>query len=175
MNTMRARIAMAVLRHRGIAWLLFGAVTLFFAVGLKNVTLETVFSDLLPKDDPFIHVFKDHPNFGNPLTYTIMVKNKEGDIYNPDTLQKVWNLTRDIDLTPGVDHDQILSIASSKARYATATPFGIDAQPLMGDSVPTTESEIALLKENVRKSPNARAFLISKDGIAPSLLDTFSP
>ncbi len=143
MNTIRARIAMAVLRHRGIAWLLFGAVTLFFAVGLKNVTLETVFSDLLPKDDPFIHVFKDHPNFGNPLTYTIMVKNKNGDIYNPDTLQKVWNLTRDIDLTPGVDHDQILSIASSKARYATATPFGIDAQPLMGDSVPKSSEEIA--------------------------------
>lgn len=173
MNTMRARIAMAVLRHRGIAWLLFGAVTLFFAVGLKNVTLETVFSDLLPKDDPFIHVFKDHPNFGNPLTYTIMVKNKEGDIYNPDTLQKVWNLTRDIDLTPGVDHDQILSIASSKARYATATPFGIDAQPLMGDSVPTTESEIAQLKENVRKSPNARAFLISKDETATLVSATF--
>ena len=88
MNNIRGRIAMAVLQHRVIASLLFLAVTLFFAAGLKNVRLETIFSDLLPKDDPFIHVFKDHPNFGNPLTFTLMVKNKNGDIYNPETLAK---------------------------------------------------------------------------------------
>ena len=59
---------MAVLENRKTAWFLFTAVTRFFAMGLKNVELKTIFSDLLPKDDPFIQVFKDHPNFGNPLT-----------------------------------------------------------------------------------------------------------
>ena len=73
MNNIRGRIAMAVLQHRIIASLLFLAVTLFFAAGLKNVRLETIFSDLLPKDDPFIHVFKDHPNFGNPLTFLSLI------------------------------------------------------------------------------------------------------
>ena len=173
MNNIRGRIAMAVLQHRIIASLLFLAVTMFFAAGLKNVRLETIFSDLLPKDDPFIHVFKDHPNFGNPLTFTLMVKNKNGDIYNPDTLAKVWDLTRDIDLSPGVDHDQILSIASEKARYAEATPFGIDAQPLMGDTVPATAEEVQHFKDNVRKSPNARRFLISEDETATLITATF--
>ena len=173
MNTIRNRIAMAVLENRKTAWFLFAAVTLFFAMGLKNVELKTIFSDLLPKDDPFIQVFKDHPNFGNPLTFTLMVKTKSGDIYNADTLNKVWQLTREIDLSPGVDHDQILSIASAKARYAEATPFGIDAQPLMGDSVPVTEEEIAQFKENVRKSPNAQQFLISGDETATLISATF--
>ncbi|WP_414730183.1 efflux RND transporter permease subunit, partial [Zhongshania aliphaticivorans] len=121
----------------------------------------------------FIQVFKDHPNFGNPLTFTLMVKTKKGDIYNAQTLDKVWQLTRDIDLSPGVDHDQILSIASAKARYAEATPFGIDAQPLMGDSVPVTPQEIARFKENVRKSPNAQQFLISGDETATLISATF--
>ncbi|MAK43498.1 MAG: efflux RND transporter permease subunit [Spongiibacter marinus] len=173
MNNIRGRIAMAVLEHRIIASILFLAITLFFAAGLKNVRLETIFSDLLPKDDPFIHVFKDHPNFGNPLTFTLMVKNKNGDIYNAETLSKVWDLTRDIDLSPGVDHDQILSIASAKARYAEATPFGIDAQPLMGDSVPATPEEVQQFKDNVRKSPNARRFLISEDETATLVTATF--
>jgi uncharacterized protein len=173
MDTIRSRIAMAVLRNRGIASALFLAVTVFFAFGLPNVKLETIFSDLLPKDDPFIQVFKAHPNFGNPLTFTLMVKNKNGDIYNAETLDKVWQLTRDIDLSPGVDHDQILSIASAKARYAEATPFGIDAQPLMGDTVPVTPEEIALFKENVRKAPNARSFLISQDETATLVSATF--
>ena len=173
MNSFRTRLAMAVLKHSKVAWLLFLAVTIFFSFGLKHVEMKTIFSDLLPKDDPYIHVFKDHPNFGNPLTFTLMVKRKSGDIYNEETLQKVWDLTRDIDLSPGVDHDQILSIASPKARYAKATPFGIDSQPIMGDSVPKTDEEINEFKENVRISPNARKFLVSADEKATLVSATF--
>src|SRR5437762_13975034 len=106
------------MQHRGLAWIAFAIVTTGFALGLRNVELRTIFSDLLPADDPFVRVFKDHPNFGNPLTVTVMVKRKDGDIFNAETLGKVWQMTRDIDLTPGVDHDQILSIATEKARYA---------------------------------------------------------
>lgn len=148
-------------------------VTLAFGVGLKNVELRTIFSDLLPKNHPFVQTYKDHPNFGNPLTVTIMVEAKSGDIYNADTLQKVWDLTRDIDLAPGVDHDQILSIATEKARYSEATPFGVDSQPLMGDRPPRTQSEIDELRLRVNKAPNARAFLISQDGSAALIKATF--
>ena len=56
-------------------------------------------SDLFPKDHPYVQTYQDHPNFGNPLTVTMMVKRLHGEtIYNPETLQKVWDLTRDIDL-----------------------------------------------------------------------------
>ncbi|MCE9650265.1 MAG: MMPL family transporter [Parvibaculum sp.] len=150
-----------------------GALTLFFIVGLKNVEVRTIFSDLLPKDHPFVQVFKDHPNFGNPLTVTIMVQRKNGSIYNVETLQKVWDMTRDADLTPGVDHDQILSISTEKARYAEATPEGINTQPLMGDHAPTNAAEIAQFVRNVQMSPNARRFLISEDGSATLIRVTF--
>lgn len=152
---------------------MLAAVTLFFAIGLQRVELRTIFSDLLPKNHPFVQTYKDHPNFGNPLTVTIMVENKKGDIYNAETLLKVWNLTRDIDLAPGVDHDQILSIATEKARYSEATPFGVDSQPLMGDRAPVSQSEIDELRLRVNKAPNARAFLISQDGSAALIKATF--
>ena len=135
------RLASAMMRNRAISSLLLFVVTLFFAWGLQGVELRTIFSDLLPKNHPFVQTYKDHPNFGNPLTVTVMIKAREGDIYNPATLQKVWDITRDIDLAPGVDHDQILSIATEKARYSRATPFGIDSQPLMGDRAPANEQE----------------------------------
>ena len=102
-----------------------------------------------------------------------MVENKDGDIYNAETLLKIWNLTRDIDLAPGVDHDQILSIATEKARYSEATPFGVDSQPLMGDRAPVSQSEIDELRLRVNKAPNARAFLISQDGSAALIKATF--
>ncbi|WP_420465100.1 efflux RND transporter permease subunit [Panacagrimonas sp.] len=173
MYALRFRIARWFIRNRSFSWAAFVLVTIFFAVGLKDVELRTIFSDLLPKDDPFVQVFKDHPNFGNPLTVTVMLKRTDGNIYNAETLDKVWQLTRDIDLSPGVDHDQILSIATEKARYAEATPFGIDMRPLMGDHVPKTPEEIADFRMRVDKSPGSRDFLISRDHSATLINATF--
>ncbi|MDA8544545.1 MMPL family transporter [Alphaproteobacteria bacterium] len=173
MNSVKFRLAGLIIRHRALSLILLAAVTLFFAIGLQRVELRTIFSDLLPKNHPFVQTYKDHPNFGNPLTVTIMVENKDGDIYNAETLLKIWNLTRDIDLAPGVDHDQILSIATEKARYSEATPFGVDSQPLMGDRAPVSQSEIDELRLRVNKAPNARAFLISQDGSAALIKATF--
>lgn len=173
MYSFRLRLARWVLAHRTVSWAVFACVTAFFAAGLPRVKLETVFSDLLPSDDPFVKVYRDHPGFGNPLTVALMVKRKDGDIYNAETLRKVWQLTRDIDLAPAVDHDMILSIASTKARYSESTPYGIDMRPLMEDRPPATAEELARFRELVDKSPNARVFLISRDDSATLVTATF--
>ena len=143
-----------------LSLLVIGAITVFFAAGLRHVELRTIFSDLLPKSHPFVQTYADHPNFGNPLTVTVMVRSKNGDIYNPETLQKVWDITRDIDLIQGVDHDQILSISTEKARYSEATPYGIESQPLMGDAPPSNDEELEELRLRVDKAPNSRAFCL---------------
>jgi predicted RND superfamily exporter protein len=173
MDSVRFRIAKWVMDNRVAMAIAFVVVTVFFAVGMRGVEFRTIFSDLLPKDDPFVEVYKDHPGFGNPLTMTIMVKRLDGDIYHHDTLSKVWELTRDIDLAPGVDHDQILSIATEKARYAEATPYGIDMRPLMDDRVPETDEEMEDFRRRVEQSPNARTFLVSQDETATIINATF--
>jgi uncharacterized protein len=173
MYSLRFRIAAWVLAHRKLSWAFFIVVTAFFTLGLPKVQLRTIFSDLLPKDDPFVQTYQDHPNFGNPLTVAVMIKRKDGDIYNADTIAKVWKFTRDIDLTPGVDHDLIISMTTGKARYTEATPYGIDMRPLMGDQAPATPEEIALFKTRVYKSPLTREFLISTDDSSAMVMATF--
>lgn len=173
MYSLRHRFAEWVIDHRRLAYVIFIIITIFFAFGVPKVKLQTIFSDLLPTDDPFVQIYKDHPNFGNPLTMVIMVKRKHGTIYHADTLQKVWDLTRDIDLAPSVDHDQILSVATTKARYAEATPFGIDSKPLMGDTPPKTAAEIAEFRKRVDKSANVRVFMVSPDDSSTLIFATF--
>ncbi|MGQ0621014.1 MAG: efflux RND transporter permease subunit [Panacagrimonas sp.] len=172
MYSLRFRIARWVLAHRTLSWAFFIVVTAFFAAGLPQVQLRTIFSDLLPADDPFVQTYKDHPNFGNPLTVAVMIKRTDGDIYNAETIAKVWKFTRDIDLTPGVDHDLVLSVTTSRARYTEATPFGVDMRPLMGDIPPKSDEEIALFRQRVDKSPNTRVFLISRDDTATLIMAT---
>ncbi len=163
---MRFRLAKWIMRYRAVVGIGFIVVTLAFMSGIPRVQIRTIFNDLLPQDDPFVQVYFDHRNFSNPLTISIMVKRTNGDIYNPQTLRKVWDLTRDIDLTPGIDHDQLISITTEKLRYAEATAEGIDSKPLMGDWPPATEAEMKEFRRRVNISVYARAFYISHDETA---------
>ena len=173
MKGFRHTLAAFTMNNRTLSLAILMGITVFFAIGLRDVELKTIFSDLFPKNHPFVETYKDHPNFGNPLTVVMMVKTKTGDIYNFETLSKVWRMTREIDLTPGVDHDQILSITTEKARYAEATPFGVDLRPLMEDKAPNSPEEIADFKRRVDKAPNVRTFLISPDETATIVQATF--
>ncbi|TJY63256.1 RND transporter [Sinimarinibacterium sp. CAU 1509] len=173
MRTIRYAIAQWFLGHRWISAAILIGITIFLGAGLPNVQLKTIFSDLLPVGHPYAETYRDHPNFGNPLTMTVMIQRKDGDIYNTETLQKVWKFTRDIDLAPGVDHDQVLSIATEKARYAEATPYGIDVRPLMEDHVPQSAEELAQFRERLESSPAVRNFLVSTDGSSTLINATF--
>ena len=73
MKGFRFTLAHATMQHRGLVLLLMLAITAFFAVGLSKVELKTIFSDLFPKNHPFVETYQAHPNFGNPLTVTVMV------------------------------------------------------------------------------------------------------
>jgi len=169
----RFRLAKWIMDHRGIVSIGFLVVTVFFLFGFPHVVVKTIFKNLLPKDDPFVQVYYDHPNFGNPLTMYIMVKRKNGDIYHQDTLQKVWDMTRNVDLTPGIDHVQLISISTEKLRYVEATPAGVDVRPLMGDRVPTNAAEVEEFRRRVQQSPNARTFFVSRDETATLIQATF--
>lgn len=174
MDTLRFRIAHWVIVHRRSVGIFFVLATLAFAAGLPRLDIRTIFADLLPTDDPFVQTFLDHPNFGNPLTVTIMVKRTDGkNIYNYDTLQKVWDLTRNVDLIPAVYHERLFSITTEKAVYAEATPFGIEMNPVMGDKVPTDPQEIADLQRKIERSPMARTFMVSGDETATLIRAAF--
>ena len=170
---LRHRFAAWVINNRLLSVTILMAITAFFAVGLTKVQIKTVFSDLFPKNHPFVQTYKAHGNFGNPLTVVFMVKRKDGDIYNKDTLSKVWDITREIDLAPSVDHDQILSIATEKARYSEATPDGVEVKALMDAKAPETAEELADFRSRVDRANNVRTFLISGDETATLVSATF--
>ena len=170
---MRQEIAAWVVRRRGLFLLLSLLVTGVFGIGIARIEIATIFTDLFPDTHEFVHTYKDHPNFGNPLTIQVMVKRRDGDIYHPATLEKVWELTRKLDLAPAVDHDQVISISTEKARFSEATPDGIESMPLMGGHPPRTAEEIREFRLRVDKAPNVRLFLISEDETATQIRATF--
>lgn len=174
MEGIRHKVARMAVGNRWVTVGVMLVITLVFGYGCLSVVSKTIFSDLFPKIHPFVKTFKDHPNFGNPLTVSIMVKRTDGkEVYMPDTMEKLWNISREIDLAPGVDHDQIVSIATEKARYTVLTADGIFSNPIMDDHPPKTPEELAEVRRRVSESPYVRTFLVSGDSKASIVNATF--
>lgn len=170
----RNKIARWTLSRPWLSLALAVVVTVFFAVGAAKVEVKTIFSDLFPQTHPFVQTFRDHSNFGNPLTVTIMIQRTDGgDIFAADTMSKIWDISRDIDLAPGVDHDQVVSIATEKARYTVLTADGIFSNPIMDDHPPATEGELQEIKRRINESPAVKTFLVSADQKSAILNATF--
>jgi uncharacterized protein len=159
--------------HRRLFVVLMIIVTAGFALGLRHLKIATSFSDLLPSNHEFVRIFHDHPNFGSPLTVQVVIKRTDGDIFDKNTLAKVWRITKAIDLIPAVDHDQVISVATEKARVAIATPFGVQSRPLMEDHPPKDQKEIEDFRARVARAPGVASFLVSPDHTATLVRATF--
>jgi len=126
------RIARFIVRKRLPILSIIFLLTLFFAYHAFRIEMYTAFSDLLPRDHPFIRVHNEFSRvFGGANLVLISLEVAEGDIFNPPTLEKIKKLTELLELTPGVNNYQIFSIARQKVKDVRATSWGIEVQPVM--------------------------------------------
>jgi predicted RND superfamily exporter protein len=147
--------------YRTAAMIAVVLLTAFFAWHVKHLDISTRFSDLYPRNHPYVKIFEKYPSFGSPFTVSIVIEAKKGTIYNAKTLEKIQEATRLVDLIPGVDHDQILSIASRKVKHVEATVGGLEASNLLVGPVPQTPEEIAKLRAKARAAGGVTGTLVS--------------
>jgi len=159
--------------HRHAVAVVILIATCFFAWQVKHLDISTRFADLAPRNHPYTKLFEEYPGFGSPFTVALVIQKKTGTIYSPRTLQKIQEATRLVDLIPGVDHDQILSIASRKVKYVEATVGGIQASNLLTGPVPQSTEEIARLREKTRSTAGVIGTLVSFQEDAALIQATF--
>ena len=147
------RTAHFLIRYRWQYIALCGVITVLAIIGAMRMEFRTSFSDLLPKHSTVIDTFKQYSQFSTPINVEILIKVKKGTIYTPDTLARIWRLTRAIDLIPSIDHVTITSIASSKVRVTRATPEGAESVPVMPDLPPKDEEGARGVRDRARIAP----------------------
>ncbi|MBW1840054.1 MAG: hypothetical protein JRI49_08975 [Deltaproteobacteria bacterium] len=128
-------------------------ITLFFTFLLKDLKVYTRYADLLPQKHEYIKTHnRIRSQFGGANTVTMVLQVREGDIFNPTTLQKIRDITDELYLIPAVDRFKILSIGVNVLLDFVVTSGGFDFQPLMWPDVPKTQEEIEKLRERVYSS-----------------------
>ena len=79
-----------IIEKRLLVLILIFSISLFFLYKLKDLEVYTKFADLLPQKHEYIKVHnKIRAQFGGANTINMVLQVKEGDIFNPTTLQKM--------------------------------------------------------------------------------------
>jgi predicted RND superfamily exporter protein len=127
--------------------------TLFFIYKMKDLKVYTRFADLLPQRHEYIKLHnRIRAQFGGANTVTMVLQVREGDIFNPTTLQKIRDITDELYYIPGVDRFKILSISVNMMVDMVVTSGAFDFQPLMWPDVPKTQEEVEELREKIYAS-----------------------
>jgi len=169
------KIAELSMKHRFIV--LGGAIviTIFFVTQSFKIQIETKLEDLLPQNHPFIKVHnKYEKQLGTPFKIYLLLKVKNGDIYNQETLKKSQEINDALDAIPGVDHNQVYSIASRKIKKVNVTSDALITENLM-TFVPATREEMENFKNTVENTGGVYGYWVAGDEKALLFSAAFIP
>jgi uncharacterized protein len=166
-----------LIEHRIAVMMFVVIVTGFFGYHtykLYENGFVTSFSDLLPQTHPFMKVHNEFaPTFGGANNVVIMLEVKEGNIFNPGTLKKIYEMTQELDKIYGVNHNQIESIGHRTTRYLQVAAGGLmNSQPVMLGP-PQNQEKADQIREIVHNSENIYGILVSLDDKAALLRANF--
>ena len=149
-------------------------ITAVFAYWGFQLHLVTSFGDLLPQDHEYIKIHNRFSgSFGGANNINVMIEVKDGTIFTPETLNKIWKMTEGLDKVYGVNHNQIDSIAHRTVRYLKVAAGGtMRAQPVMTGEVQNQE-EANLIRRNVHNAENIYGLLVSLDDKAALIRANF--
>jgi uncharacterized protein len=143
-----------ILRRRFLVLGIVGALTAFFGYFAAQTRLVTSFGDLLPQNHPFVQIAHKYDQFfGGVNNVTIMVEAKEGTIYKAPIIQKIINMSRDLDLVYGIQHGSVQSMATASYFRPLAGGVILNTPLIPASEIPKTPEQLDQLRANVHKNP----------------------
>jgi predicted RND superfamily exporter protein len=153
-----------VLNYRRPIAVLLVAITVFMAYSAAHVSIATRFEDLFPANHPNTILYRKYRRYyGGAQTLVLMLRVKRGDIFNFKTLQAIQDMTREVDKLPGVNHNEVFSLASYRVLYARAVPGALISTPFMYPNIPRNQKELDDLKNNVQSHREQLAGSVTND------------
>ncbi|MBI2313834.1 MAG: MMPL family transporter [Betaproteobacteria bacterium] len=149
--------------------LIFGAIlliTVFFALQIPALRMQSEFSDLLPQKHPFIQLHNEiRDTFGGASQIAVAIEVAEGTIFTNETLALVYRVTQAVDSLPGVNHNLVTSLTHRTARKVWLTETGeLNSQPYYDPGkTRLSPEELDALRKDVQANPRVYGLMVSPD------------
>ncbi len=117
---------------------IFTAIMFYFAINLR---IDAGFEKQLPVGHEYIETFQEYrdKSFG-ANRIIVVLRNTQGDIWNPETLAMLNGVTQDIFFLPGIDRRTVQSLWTPNTRFFEITEEGLRADDVIGGT--TTPSNL---------------------------------
>jgi predicted RND superfamily exporter protein len=140
-----------------------------------HVPIATRFEDFFPARHPntlLYHEFRTQ--YGGAQTLILMLRVERGNIFNFKTLHDIQDLNREVDALPGVNHNEVFSLASFRVIYARALPGALVSTPYMYPKVPETRDQLEDLKNTVLAHREQLAGYVTRDQKGALIVASFN-
>jgi uncharacterized protein len=162
-------LATFIVRRRFWLILAIGLLTVFFAAQVRHLKIVIDPSAMLPKAHPnVIGTTAAETLFGSKYVVVIGVSPATGGTaMQPEVLQTVASLSRDLVKVPGVKAHTLLSATAERARAISGSADEMKVQPLL--PTPVTAKGIAALSTFLADNPIYQNTVISQDQTLASI------
>ena len=142
-------IGTLVLKYRAIIGAVLLIITGVFAYGVSKVTVQTKFEDFFPVRHPNVQLYDKYRSYGGAQTLILMLRVPNGEIFTVKTLNKIYNIQNELDTLPGINHNEIFSLASVRVAYATESGGQLMRHMFVPEELLKSEEQARKVKEAV--------------------------
>src|SRR6185295_9138297 len=162
-----------IVRHRVAVVIAVGLVTALLATQLRYVHLEIRRRANFPAHHPYVQIQNRISDlFGGETVVMIGIVAREGTIFTPEILGKIYRITHRLMDSPGIIESGQISIAGPYVKAVVAGPDGMDVRPLM-EELPTTAEGVDRIRKAIDEDRLFRGNLVALDGSATIIVADF--
>lgn len=133
---MRKRLENAVFRHRHLILVFLALFTVWMGYHALQLRLDAGFLKQLPSDHAYIDTFVDYRDkLPGPNAVMVVVEARDGNIWTPEFLARLYDVTDDIFFLPGVFRGSVTSFWTPNTRVLQITEEGFLAYNLIQANV----------------------------------------
>ncbi len=157
-----------LLKYSWVVWLVVILVTAGALYEIKsNIRLETNLDEYMPENNPaFIYSNQAEDIFGIKDGIIVAIENPAG-IYNEQTLQKIKDLTKEIQKMKEIEKEDVTSLYT--ADNIVGSDMGLEVNPFYS-RVPKTEKALSRLRKAVESNDMIYGRIVSKDGKSAAIV-----
>lgn len=143
-----------IFNHRPWVIVVCVLLTIFFGAQLRGLALSASFEKTLPQSHPYIQNYLENRTDLRGLgdSVRIVVENLDGDIFDPQFLERFSEINDEIYLLPGVDRSWMKSIWTPVVRWSEVTEEGLAGGPVMPSRFDGSPQAIEQLQQNIGRA-----------------------
>ena len=145
----------AVFNHRPLFLIFIVLMTALLGyMAVTRLEMRPSFEKMIPQSHPYIKNFMENRDqlrgMGNSVR--VVVENTNGDIFDPEYLEVLKQVTDELFLTPGVDRAWMKSLWSPNVRWTEVTEAGFEGGPVMPDTYDGSKAGVEQLRTNIARA-----------------------